>query len=197
MALTNPIPLMHLWGRWVGPAEKPVPGVAAGTSSVRFTMSPSCLGQGGGQPPSWLVQGGGSAGPLLAQNPAKPRTGVDAPFRGFSVYAAQTSAPNTSSLGFSKIPEAPRRKFTFNRMISYCPDHSGFPSPPPRTHRRARPQTDEVAGVGHHRRSEEHTSELQSRGHLVCRLLLEKKKQKTSSRLIKEDEAYHNKNVEQ
>src|SRR5207253_11114040 len=32
--------------------------------------------------------------------------------------------------------------------------------------------------VGHLRvcRSEEHTSELQSRGHLVCRLLLEKKK---------------------
>src|SRR5439155_17578667 len=30
-------------------------------------------------------------------------------------------------------------------------------------------------GVG---RSEEHTSELQSRGHLVCRLLLEKKKKK-------------------
>src|SRR5215208_8406391 len=34
--------------------------------------------------------------------------------------------------------------------------------------------------VRHHRsqrgRSEEHTSELQSRGHLVCRLLLEKKK---------------------
>src|SRR5690625_7003542 len=27
-----------------------------------------------------------------------------------------------------------------------------------------------------HSRSEEHTSELQSRGHLVCRLLLEKKK---------------------
>src|SRR5690625_7035944 len=31
------------------------------------------------------------------------------------------------------------------------------------------------AGVN---RSEEHTSELQSRGHLVCRLLLEKKKKK-------------------
>src|SRR5690625_6073281 len=29
--------------------------------------------------------------------------------------------------------------------------------------------------VGGARRSEEHTSELQSRGHLVCRLLLEKK----------------------
>src|SRR5439155_4000513 len=31
-------------------------------------------------------------------------------------------------------------------------------------------------------RSEEHTSELQSRGHLVCRLLLEKKK-KTNKRI--------------
>src|SRR3989442_9441062 len=33
------------------------------------------------------------------------------------------------------------------------------------------------------RRSEEHTSELQSRPHLVCRLLLEKKKKKTSHNL--------------
>src|SRR3712207_7499992 len=32
---------------------------------------------------------------------------------------------------------------------------------------------------GHRRRSEEHTSELQSRQYLVCRLLLEKKKQNT------------------
>src|SRR6266700_8076989 len=31
---------------------------------------------------------------------------------------------------------------------------------------------------GHRRRSEEHTSELQSRENLVCRLLLEKKKTK-------------------
>src|SRR5437870_11418067 len=30
-------------------------------------------------------------------------------------------------------------------------------------------------------RSEEHTSELQSRGHLVCRLLLEKKKKQTTT----------------
>src|SRR5690625_5461574 len=33
-------------------------------------------------------------------------------------------------------------------------------------------------------RSEEHTSELQSRGHLVCRLLLEKKKTSISKRVI-------------
>src|SRR5690625_5874966 len=32
-------------------------------------------------------------------------------------------------------------------------------------------------------RSEEHTSELQSRGHLVCRLLLEKKKTKNYAQL--------------
>src|SRR5437870_7201487 len=31
------------------------------------------------------------------------------------------------------------------------------------------------------RRSEEHTSELQSRGHLVCRLLLEKKNQRLTA----------------
>src|SRR3712207_8806337 len=33
-----------------------------------------------------------------------------------------------------------------------------------------------LAGPPHHVRSEEHTSELQSRQYLVCRLLLEKKK---------------------
>src|SRR5690625_5633852 len=35
-----------------------------------------------------------------------------------------------------------------------------------------------------HRRSEEHTSELQSRGHLVCRLLLAKKKKDIHSRIL-------------
>src|SRR5690625_5615148 len=37
-------------------------------------------------------------------------------------------------------------------------------------------EADGEAHLGHRERSEEHTSELQSRGHLVCRLLLEKKK---------------------
>src|SRR5258708_24721362 len=35
-----------------------------------------------------------------------------------------------------------------------------------------------VLGGNHEKRSEEHTSELQSPDHLVCRLLLEKKKKK-------------------
>src|SRR5207253_5254071 len=38
----------------------------------------------------------------------------------------------------------------------------------------------EVIFKGKNLRSEEHTSELQSRGHLVCRLLLEKKKYRGS-----------------
>src|SRR5437870_10524900 len=36
-------------------------------------------------------------------------------------------------------------------------------------------------------RSEEHTSELQSRGHLVCRLLLEKKKKKIQNTTSRND----------
>src|SRR2546422_3012377 len=44
------------------------------------------------------------------------------------------------------------------------------------TIRQRRRDTDHL---GHRRRSEEHTSELQSRLHLVCRLLLEKKKKQT------------------
>src|SRR5690625_6012062 len=45
------------------------------------------------------------------------------------------------------------------------------------------PHRDSGAARSHIRpvRSEEHTSELQSRGHLVCRLLLEKKKRKVRS----------------
>src|SRR5690554_7592952 len=40
-------------------------------------------------------------------------------------------------------------------------------------------------GRGGSPRSEEHTSELQSRPHLVCRLLLEKKKNTTQNQYIK------------
>src|SRR5687768_18599276 len=44
--------------------------------------------------------------------------------------------------------------------------------------RAVRPPLDDLLGEGADARSEEHTSELQSRLHLVCRLLLEKKKKK-------------------
>src|SRR5439155_10608339 len=50
------------------------------------------------------------------------------------------------------------------------------PTPAPaRARRRRRWRARAGAGVG--RRSEEQTSELQSRGHLVCRLLVEKKEE--------------------
>src|SRR3989442_9108527 len=46
--------------------------------------------------------------------------------------------------------------------------------PPRQQH--AGPESVSSVAVAHRGRSEEHTSELQSRPHLVCRLLLEKKK---------------------
>src|SRR3712207_7218666 len=44
-------------------------------------------------------------------------------------------------------------------------------------------------------RSEEHTSELQSRQYLVCRLLLEKKKKNHSAKLASNDRATHARRV--
>src|SRR3989449_4326987 len=52
-----------------------------------------------------------------------------------------------------------------------APDEPAERGPPPRPR-----------GGAHHHRSEEHTSELQSRLHLVCRLLLEKKKKRSWQR---------------
>src|SRR3989449_6788080 len=54
-----------------------------------------------------------------------------------------------------------------------------------RAHHRGRPgesafEVDKFVGQHAESRSEEHTSELQSRLHLVCRLLLEKKKKETT-----------------
>src|SRR5436305_6442144 len=59
-------------------------------------------------------------------------------------------------------------------------------------HQADRLQADDEA-VGEGDRTEEHTSELQSRPHLVCRLLLEKKKKKKKNK--KNQERSHNKSV--
>src|SRR5437660_4934223 len=75
-------------------------------------------------------------------------------------------------------------------MIRRPPRSTLFPyttlfrsSPPPAGWRRRRRPSPESRSVRRQRsRSEEHTSELQSRGHLVCRLLLEKKKKKQYSK---------------
>src|SRR5437870_10679734 len=67
-------------------------------------------------------------------------------------------------------------------------------TPPPRGLARSRRRQSHLSPAGHRRRdresrherprSEEHTSELQSRGHLVCRLLLEKKKKKNKQNML-------------
>src|SRR5437773_8592245 len=51
-----------------------------------------------------------------------------------------------------------------------------------------RPESGQLEG----RRSEEHTSELQSHHDLVCRLLLEKKKKKINTAIIKHNNQYSN-----
>src|SRR5687768_17987687 len=66
--------------------------------------------------------------------------------------------------------------------------------PPPASERGPEPSTDSRGSAG--LRSEEHTSELQSRLHLVCRLLLEKKKKRAEyawhSYLIYEADCFAN-----
>src|SRR5690625_5750443 len=74
---------------------------------------------------------------------------------------SRTIRPRTRSTLFpyTTLFRSPR-----GRICARPPSESVGPAPP-------RPPP-----VPSSRRSEEHTSELQSRGHLVCRLLLEKKK---------------------
>src|SRR5205814_3432008 len=66
------------------------------------------------------------------------------------------------------IPQPPRSTlFPYTTLFRSGAVHS---------HERNRVHISDYAVVRHRLRSEEQTSELQSRGHLVCRLLLEKKK---------------------
>src|SRR5690625_5481460 len=60
-----------------------------------------------------------------------------------------------------EITALSQRTATAQELASHYAEHEGKPFYP---------------GLVEYMRSEEHTSELQSRGHLVCRLLLEKKK---------------------
>src|SRR5690625_5406294 len=57
------------------------------------------------------------------------------------------------------------------RFLGTLAQHSGCEGPVGEQRHRERRQPEPPTAL----RSEEHTSELQSRGHLVCRLLLEKK----------------------
>src|SRR3712207_8374139 len=66
------------------------------------------------------------------------------------------------------------RSVLSERGVGGAPWHRGRPHADPVGRRHAPRRVH-----AHRRRSEEHTSELQSRQYLVCRLLLEKKKKKS------------------
>src|SRR5438445_9419873 len=66
----------------------------------------------------------------------------------------------------SMVPASARGPLTFDLDVDVCVVGAG------------------LAGLTAARRSEEHTSELQSRQYLVCRLLLEKKKKKKRRKQI-------------
>src|SRR5205814_9973995 len=106
------------------------------------------------------------------------------------------SLPSTHSPLFSSCSADPRHLHSFPTRRSSDLER-GWLNPPHKSHlcaacgtiwRPADVETEGVAAIqskGQHdtwipptRRSEEHTSELQSLRHLVCRLLLEKKKKK-------------------
>src|SRR6266403_4923491 len=74
--------------------------------------------------------------------------------------------PRSTLFPYTTLFRSPRRRRTRPRAV---------PSPSPCGGRCSR---------GSRSRSEEHTSELQSRRDLVCRLLLEKKKKKTANAII-------------
>src|SRR3989449_3844662 len=74
--------------------------------------------------------------------------------------AGSNDLPSTSTIRMGAIPRS--------RSYSFAPSPTTTIVSAPRRYRRAAAA-----------RSEEHTSELQSRLHLVCRLLLEKKKRPT------------------
>src|SRR5207244_5661529 len=114
------------------------------------------------------------ANPSLVGSPRLRATGAlfASPRRGTSPFHFLFSYPR---------PPRPLHSFPTRRSsdLQSCEDQRQrrtAPDPPAKEHRSQPRQR-------HHRqRSEEHTSELQSPDHLVCRLLLEKKKQHTAHR---------------
>src|SRR5437660_10139804 len=96
---------------------------------------------------------------------------------------ASTSLHSDLYLPFFFTDTAPTEIYTLSLHdalpISQCPprrvDHH-----PHRRSQRGHRRAGRLRHPAAPHRSEEHTSELQSRGHLVCRLLLEKKKKTTN-----------------
>src|SRR3989449_4775689 len=83
-------------------------------------------------------------------------------------------------LGSGSSTESPPRRKAPAARVTSAPPRSTSPNKSNGSPSRGHPTRLRAnSGVADVTRSEEHTSELQSRLHLVCRLLLEKKKKKT------------------
>src|SRR5690606_39279623 len=96
------------------------------------------------------------------------RRAVAIAFRSFEIWSKGRSASSRSPVPPSRLPEASIFPALGGRRLPRRRLHQiGGDLAEPVTFRRKAP---------HLQRSEEHTSELQSRENLVCRLLLEKKK---------------------
>src|SRR3712207_7579452 len=87
-------------------------------------------------------------------------------------YTTLSRSPATAqvSTATSTKPEPQNTSTMLTSPIRVATSHSRVTAPA-----RASAQTDKVRSIRVTIRSEEHTSELQSRQYLVCRLLLEKK----------------------
>src|SRR6266581_7797166 len=86
--------------------------------------------------------------------------------------------------------------FFFFLMIRRPPRSTLFPYTTLfRSRRQGGPGTRDGEFPGHRPRSEEHTSELQSPVHLVCRLLLEKKKKNKIYKINKKKKNKNNKKI--
>src|SRR2546422_11170531 len=89
----------------------------------------------------------------------------------FPLFYLHHLPPLTFFFFFLMIRRPPRSTlFPYTTLFRSCPRRSA-----------AFARRDIGAPPGGTQRSEEHTSELQSRLHLVCRLLLEKKKKKNEN----------------
>src|SRR5260370_10068225 len=115
-------------------------------------------------------------------------------FRGWA-GSAKALSPSTPSTAFrSNCPATRRPSSSILRRRTKACIRSGsspfsvqsrpFPKPTPRPSFDTHPNDGRGVGFGKGRRSEEHTSELQSHLNLVCRLLLEKKKNNLHSGLL-------------
>src|SRR5579884_3986087 len=100
----------------------------------------------------------------------------------------KNSAQSMARAGDINWPRSPARSAHWTLSLFFFNDtatteiytlslHDALPISPRRASSPPRPRRARARAAPRARgRSEEHTSELQSRGHLVCRLLLEKKK---------------------